>query len=34
VILDRDPRDVDPDSIETIPVVRTVVGGNTVHSLG
>jgi predicted amidohydrolase YtcJ len=33
VILERDPHDVDPDAIETIAVVRTVVGGRTVHSL-
>jgi predicted amidohydrolase YtcJ len=33
VILDKDPHDVDADAIETIPVVRTVVGGRTVHSL-
>jgi predicted amidohydrolase YtcJ len=33
VILDKDPHDVDPDTIKTIPVVRTVVGGRTVHSL-
>jgi predicted amidohydrolase YtcJ len=31
VILDKDPHDVDPDQIKTIPVVRTVVGGRTVH---
>jgi len=33
VILDKDPHDVDLDAIKTIPVVRTVVGGKTVHSL-
>ena len=33
VILDRDPHAVDPDSIKTIAVVRTVVGGATVHDL-
>jgi len=31
VILGRDPREVDPDRIKEIPVVRTVVGGKTVH---
>jgi hypothetical protein len=33
VILEQDPHGVDPGSIETIKVMRTVVGGNTVHSL-
>ncbi len=33
VILDQDPHETDPDAIKTIPVVRTVVGGKTVHSL-
>jgi predicted amidohydrolase YtcJ len=33
VVLGQDPREVDPDAIEKIPVVRTVVGGRTVHSL-
>jgi predicted amidohydrolase YtcJ len=33
VMLERDPHDVDPDAIAGIPVVRTVVGGRTVHSL-
>jgi predicted amidohydrolase YtcJ len=33
VLLGKDPHDVDPDAIEAIPVVRTVVGGRTVHSL-
>jgi predicted amidohydrolase YtcJ len=33
VMLERDPHDVDPDAIVRIPVVRTVVGGRTVHSL-
>jgi len=31
VILGQDPHDVDPDAIKEIPVVRTVVGGETVH---
>ncbi len=31
VILAGDPHDVDPDRITEIPVVRTVVGGRTVH---
>jgi hypothetical protein len=31
VILEKDPHDVDPDSIVDIEVVRTVVGGNTVY---
>jgi len=34
VVLDKDPHDVDAEAIETIAVVRTVVGGETVHSLG
>lgn len=33
VILGDDPRTVDPNAILEIPVVRTVVGGRTVHSL-
>ena len=33
VILEQDPHTVDPDQIINIPVVRTVVGGKTVHSL-
>jgi predicted amidohydrolase YtcJ len=33
VMLEKDPHDVEPDAIKTIPVVRTVVGGRTVHSL-
>lgn len=33
VILDQDPHETDPDQIKRIPVVRTVVGGKTVHSL-
>ena len=32
VILDQDPHDADPDGIKEIPIVRTVVGGNTVYS--
>jgi len=31
VILGKDPHDVDPDTIRTIPVVRTVVGSKTLH---
>jgi predicted amidohydrolase YtcJ len=31
VVLGQDPHDVDPDTIKDIPVVRTVVGGRTVH---
>jgi predicted amidohydrolase YtcJ len=31
VILARDPREVEPDKIKEIPVVRTVVGGTTMH---
>ena len=31
VILAEDPHDVDPDRIKEIEVVRTVVGGMTVH---
>ena len=33
VMLEKDPHEVEPDVIKTIPVVRTVVGGRTVHSL-
>ena len=33
VVLERDPHDVDPDAIAAIKVLRTVVGGRTVHSL-
>jgi predicted amidohydrolase YtcJ len=33
VILAEDPHDVDPDTIKEIDVVRTVVGGRTMHSL-
>jgi predicted amidohydrolase YtcJ len=31
VILEKDPHDVDPDTIKDIKVVRTVVGGKTMH---
>ncbi|GMV05002.1 MAG: amidohydrolase [Gemmatimonadota bacterium] len=31
VVLAQDPHDVDPDQIKNIQVVRTVVGGRTVH---
>jgi predicted amidohydrolase YtcJ len=31
VILENDPHDVDPDSIKEIGIVRTVLGGQTVH---
>ncbi|MCA1585206.1 MAG: amidohydrolase family protein [Acidobacteria bacterium] len=34
VMLEKDPHDVNPDEIKNIKVVRTVVGGKTVHSLG
>lgn len=34
VVLAEDPHDVDPDAISAIEVVRTVVGGETVHELG
>ena len=32
VILERDPHDADPDDIKNIGVVRTVVGGRTMHA--
>ncbi len=32
VVLERDPHEVDPDTIKDIRVVRTVVGGGTVHT--
>ena len=32
VVLERDPHDADPDDIKNIGVVRTVVGGRTVHA--
>lgn len=31
VILEKDPHDVEPDSIQNIGIVRTVLGGRTVH---
>ncbi|MGI9261558.1 MAG: amidohydrolase family protein [Woeseiaceae bacterium] len=31
VILGDDPHDVDPDAIIDIPIVRTILGGRTVH---
>ena len=31
VMLEKDPHDVDPDTIKDIKVVRTVVGGKTVY---
>ena len=31
VILAEDPHDVDPDLIKEIQVIRTVLGGRTVH---
>jgi predicted amidohydrolase YtcJ len=31
VILERDPHDVDPDTIKDIKIIRTVVGGKTVY---
>ena len=33
VVLAEDPHDVDPDTLKEIEVVRTVVGGRTMHSL-
>ena len=33
VMLDRDPHTTDPDDIKNITVVRTVVGGRTMHSV-
>jgi predicted amidohydrolase YtcJ len=33
VILEKDPHDVDPNTIKDIRVVRTVVGGTTAHSM-
>jgi predicted amidohydrolase YtcJ len=33
VMLEKDPHDVNPDTIKDIKVVRTVVGGKTVHEL-
>jgi predicted amidohydrolase YtcJ len=34
VMLDRDPHEGDPNTIKDIKVVRTVVGGRTVHPRG
>jgi len=34
VMLERDPHEVDPDDIKNIAVIRTVVGGRTVHDAG
>jgi hypothetical protein len=34
VLLERDPHEVDPSQIKDIKVVRTVVGGRTVHPKG
>ncbi len=34
VVLANDPHDIDPDEIKNIEVVRTVVGGQTMHSKG
>ena len=34
VMLDKDPHDVDAESIKDMRVVRTVVGGRTMHSSG
>jgi predicted amidohydrolase YtcJ len=31
VVLAKDPHDVTPDTIKEIPVLRTVVGGRTMH---
>jgi len=33
VILEKDPHDVDPGTIKDIKVMRTVVGGNTAHTV-
>jgi predicted amidohydrolase YtcJ len=33
-MLAQDPHDVNPDEIKNIPIVRTVVGGRTVHPKG
>jgi hypothetical protein len=33
VLLGKDPHDTEPDRIKEIPVVRTVVGGRTMHRL-
>jgi predicted amidohydrolase YtcJ len=34
VVLAKDPHDVNPDEIKTIPIVRTVVGGKTMYPKG
>ena len=34
VMLARDPHEVNPDEIKSIPVVRTVVGGKTMYPKG
>jgi len=34
VMLAKDPHDVNPDEIKTIPIVRTVVGGKTMYPKG
>ena len=34
VMLEKDPHDVDPDTIKDIKIVRTVVGGKTVYPKG
>jgi hypothetical protein len=34
VLLERDPHDVDPGAIKDIGIVRTVVGGRTMHAKG
>jgi predicted amidohydrolase YtcJ len=31
VMLEKDPRDVNPDEIKDIKIARTVVGGKTVY---
>jgi len=31
VILEKDPHEVDPDSIVDVKVIRTVLGGQTTH---
>jgi predicted amidohydrolase YtcJ len=31
VIIDKDPHDVDPDSIAGIKVLRTILGGRTTY---
>ncbi len=34
VVIEKDPREVDPDQIKNIRVMRTAVGGRMVHELG